>query len=304
MIDLYNIEEVSKKEWLSTLQELSPDSEEEVTILHENEEAILDELFEGQEYKSIEEKRKDYVRWILEEHYFKEDIDDIVQRICDIRSENNYSIVQLGKKLPGSSYIVLEFGDKILKFGKKCRILNVPSLILQPEETMPFGTNNEYMYVYERLPFIFPRNDFVTAQNMYNRARDKGVLWFDAIGNNVGKTNNRIDENDDGLRIIDAQYMEYESEVLRRIDPPNNPQYAYAGPGMYSLAIRDYIYSQGYKFKEEAYQKMCEERRIKASKADVEKAAESSSVKGLSWIGKMITNLFKGKDYFGDGIGK
>lgn len=304
MIDLYNIEEVSKEEWLSTLQELSPDSEEEVTILHENEEAILDELFEYQENKPIEEKRKDYVRWILEEHHFKEDIDDIVQRICDIRSENNYSIVQLGKKLPGSSYVVLEFGDKILKFGKKCRILNVPSLILQPEETMPFDTNNEYMYVYERLPFIFPRNDFVTAQNMYNRARDKGVLWFDAIGNNVGKTNNRIDENDDGLRIIDAQYMEYESEVLQRIDPPNNPQYAYAGPGMYSLAIRDYIYSKYYRHMEECYQQMCIERRMKASKQDVEKTTEDNSVKGLRWVVKKLADLIYGKDYFGDGIGK
>ena len=304
MIDLYNIEEVSKKEWLSTLQELSPDSEEEVTILHENEEAILDELFEYQENKPIEEKRKDYVRWILEEHYFKEDIDDIVQRICDIRSENNYSIVQLGKKLPGSSYVVLEFGDKILKFGKKCRILNVPSLILQPEETMPFGTNNEYIYVYERLPFIFPRNDFVTAQNMYNRARDKGVLWFDAIGNNVGKTNNRIDENDDGLRIIDAQYMEYESEVLRRIDPPNNPKYAYAGPSMYKQAIRDYIYSKYYKHMEDCYQQMCIERRMKASKQDVEKTTEDNSVKGLRWVLKKLVDLIYGKDYFGDGIGK
>ena len=220
----------------------------------------------------------------------------------EICSQHDYSILQLGKRLPGSSYIVLEFGDKVLKFGKKCRILNVPSLILQPEEVLPFDNNYQRMYIYERVPYIFPRDDFATAQEMYNRARDKGVLWFDAIGNNVGKTTNLIDENDDGLRIIDPQYMEYTYEVLDRINPEKNPQYSMYGIGGYDIALRDYICQNGNKYMEECYQKMVDER-SKASKADVEKTAETTSVKGLGWIKKVLEFLY-GKDFFDDGIGK
>jgi len=194
-----------------------------------------------------------------------------IEKIEMIRENNDYSILQFGKRLPGSSYIVLEFGDKVIKFGKYYKVLNDPN-ILQPEFQMGFGKNNDYMTVYERIPEVFTQEDKDVAQEMYNRVRNNGILWFDAIGYNVGKTDRRRDENDDGLRIIDAQYMEYERDVLMRIDPERNERYKNEGPAKYSIAIRDYIIEQGYGTKEKEYQEMKEAKKNKATKEDVEKA--------------------------------
>lgn len=136
---------------------------------------------------------------------------------------------------------------------------------------------------------------------MYNRVRDNGILWFDAIGYNVGRTNKCRDENDDGLRIIDAQYMEYEREVLIHIDPERNERYKEMGPAKYDIALREYIAEKGYGAKEKQYQEMKKERRKKATKEEVKMVAEKSSIKTLQEVKNFFSNLFnrrekKGKD--------
>lgn len=201
------------------------------------------------------------------------------------------------KDCHGSSYVVFEFGDKVIKFGRYYKVLNDPN-ILQPEFQMSFGTNNDYGYmtVYERIPEIFTEEDKDIAQEMYNRVRDNGILWFDALPCNVGRTDKRRDKNDDGLRIIDAQYMEYERDVLMRINPEKNERYKSAGPGKYDVAIRDYIEEQGYGSREREYQEMKEAKRNIATKEDVEIVAKQSSINGLQKVRVFLINLFSRKE--------
>ena len=289
---MIDIQDINFDKWKNILHSNSPDDVETVNFLHEHEEEILNALIENGAEKSLDEKRKEYIKKILSDSYSYE---EVIEKIEDIRKNNNYSILQFGKGLPGSSYTVFEFGDKVIKLGNYYKVLNDPN-ILQPEFQMFFDNNNSYMTVYERLPEIFKEEDKDIAQEMYNRVRDNGILWFDAIGNNVGRTNKRINENDDGLRIIDAQYMEYERDVLLRIAPERNERYKNMGPAMYSIAIRDYITEKGYGFKEKTYQEMKKEKKNVATKQDVELVSNQASINGLQKIKEFFANIFHRKE--------
>jgi len=292
---MINLEDINIDSWQEILYSNSPEDIEIIQYLHEHEEEILELLLDNSIGMSLDEKRKEYIRKVLSDNAYKKDIDEVIEKIEMIRENNDYSILQFGKRLPGSSYIVLEFGDKVIKFVKYYKVLNDPN-ILQPEFQMGFGKNNDYMTVYERIPEVFTQEDKDVAQEMYNRVRNNGILWFDAIGYNVGKTDRRRDENDDGLRIIDAQYMEYERDVLMRIDTERNERYKNEGPAKYSIAIRDYIIEQGYGTKEKEYQEMKEAKKNKATKEDVEIVAKQSSIKGLQNVKDFFVNLFSRKE--------
>ena len=291
---MVNLQNISNENWKEILYSNLPDDDETVKYLHEHEEEILDKLVEHDTDMSLDEKRKKYIEKILSDSSFQEDVEEIVKNIEDIREKNDYSILQFGKRLPGSSYVVFEFGDKVIKLGKYYKVLN-DSNILQPEIQIFLDNYNEYMAVYERVPEIFTQADEDIAQEMYNRVRNNGILWFDAIGYNVGRTKQRRDENDDGLRIIDAQYMEYERDVLLRINPEGNENYRNGGPGMYARAIRDYIVEKGYGFFEKNYQEMKEEKRKSVTKQDIEAVAKQSSMKGLKGIKNFLINSFNRK---------
>ncbi len=288
-IKMINLEEINANRWKEILYSSSPDDIETNKFLKEHEEEILDILIENSAEKSIDEKRIEYVRNILVDHSYHTDIEEVIEKIEEIREKNGYSILQFGKRLFGSSFTVFAFGDKVIKLGKYYKILNDPN-ILQPEFQMNFGSNNNFMTVYERLPEIFARDDFEIAQEMYNRVRDNAVLWFDAIGNNVGRTNKRRDEEDDGLRIIDAQYMEYERDVLVHIDPERDARYQKIGIAMYNRAIHDYIIEKGYGYNEKCYQEMKQKR--SSSKEDVEVVAKQSDIKGLQKIKEFFSRVF------------
>ena len=286
---MINLQEINANSWEEILYSNSPDDIETIKFLKEHEEEILNILIENSEEKNLDEKRRKYIRKLLAEHAYDTDIEEVIERINEIRENNGYSILQFGKRLLGSSFTVFEFGDKVIKLGKYYRVLKDPN-ILQPEFQMNFGNNNECMTVYERLPEIFPRDDSKIAQEMYNRVRDNAILWFDAIGNNVGRTNKRRDEKDDGLRIIDAQYMEYERDVLARINPERDERYKNTGVGMYKRAIHDYIIEKGYGYNEKCYQEMKEEKR--ATKQDIEVVAKQSDIKGLQKIKEFFSRIF------------
>ena len=286
---MINLQEINANSWEEILYSNSPDDIETIKFLKEHEEEILNILIENSEEKNLDEKRRKYIRKLLAEHAYDTDIEEVIERINEIRENNGYSILQFGKRLLGSSFTVFEFGDKVIKLGKYYRVLNDPN-ILQPEFQMNFGNNNECMTVYERLPEIFPRDDSKIAQEMYNRVRDNAILWFDAIGNNVGRTNKRRDEEDDGLRIIDAQYMEYERDVLARINPERDERYKNTGVGMYKRAIHDYIIEKGYGYNEKCYQEMKGEKR--ATKQDIEVVAKQSDIKGLQKIKEFFSRIF------------
>ncbi len=183
---MINLEDINIDSWQEILYSNSPEDIEIIQYLHEHEEEILELLLDNSIGMSLDEKRKEYIRKVLSDNAYKKDIDEVIEKIEMIRENNDYSILQFGKRLPGSSYIVLEFGDKVIKFGKYYKVLNDPN-ILQPEFQMGFGKNNDYMTVYERIPEVFTQEDKDVAQEMYNRVRNNGILWFDAIGYNVGK---------------------------------------------------------------------------------------------------------------------
>ena len=292
---MISLEDINSDSWKKVLHSNSPEDIETIQYLHKHEEEILDRVLENDKEMSLDEKRKEYVRRLLSNYLYEKDTDGVIEKIEELMKNNNYSILQFGKKLPGSSYIVFEFGDKVIKFGKYYKVLNDPN-ILQPEFQMEFGNNNECMTVYERLPKIFKQEDKDIAQEMYNRVRDNGILWFDAIGYNVGKTDKCRDENYDGLRIIDAQYMEYVMDVLMRIDPERNERYKDMGIAKYDMAIKEYIIENRYWGKEEEYQKMRAERIKKASKEDVKMLAKQSSIGGLQKVKEFFNTLFHRKE--------
>lgn len=292
---MINLKDINSDSWEKILYSNSPEDIETIQYLHEHEEEILDRVLENDKEMSLDEKRKEYVRRLLSNYSYEKDTDVVIEKIEEIRKNNNYSILQFGKKLPGSSYIVFEFGDKVIKFGKYYKVLNDPN-ILQPEFQMEFGNNNDCMTAYERLPQIFKEEDKDIAQEMYNRVRGNGILWFDAIGYNVGKTDKCRDKNDDGLRIIDAQYMEYVMDVLMRIDPERNERYKDMGIAKYDMAIKEYIIEKRYWIKEEEYQKMRAERIKKASKEDVKTVAKQSSIGGLQKVKEFFNILFHRKE--------
>lgn len=285
---MINLENIDVKSWKEILYSNSPDDEETIKFLHEHEEDILNILIQDGEKKSLDEKRREYIMGLL---CNPSDKAEVIKKIEEIREKNNYSILQFGKRLPGSSYTVFEFGDKVIKLGKYYKVLKDPN-ILQPELQMSYGKYGEYMTVYERVPEVFTENDKEIAQEMYNRIRDNGILWFDVIGYNIGRTNNRKDENDDGLRIIDAQYMEYERDVLMSIDPERNEKYKNMGIAMYKEAIKDYILEHGHMDKERKYQEMNEEKRKKATKHEIEVVAQQSSINGLKRIKEIFLSIF------------
>ena len=288
---MIKIDEINPDTWEKILYANSPDDKETIEFLQEHEEDILNILIEDAEGKSLDEKRREYVIGLLHNPSDKE---EVIKKILEIRTDNNYSILQFGKKLPGSSYMVYEFGDKVIKLGKYYRVLKDPN-ILQPELQMSYGQYDEWMTVYERVPEIFTENDKDIAQEMYNRIRDNGILWFDALGQNVGRTPNRRDENDDGLRIIDAQYMEYERDVLMAINPEKNEIYKSMGIAMYNRAIQDYILDHGYMGHERKYQEMKGNRR-KATKQETEVVAKKSSMNVLQGIREFFSKFTHGKE--------
>ena len=283
--------DISKENWDIILSTNLANDTETIEYLKAHEEEILNILIEDGIKKSLDEKRKQYIRSILSQYLYREDIEDVISKIMEIRANEGYSILQFGKTLSGSSNTVFEFGDKVIKLGKYFKILNDPN-ILQPEYQMRFDKDSYIMRVFERLPEVFTVDDKDIAQEMYNRVRDSGILWFDALGCNVGRTNKRRDSNDDGLRIIDAQYMEYEKDVLMRIQPEKNERYKNIGIGAYGVALRDYIFEKGYGSHEKKYEEMKEERKKYATKEDIGIVAKQSSIGGLQRIKGFLSNLF------------
>lgn len=286
---------ITRENWKDILQQTNPMDIETIAYFKEHEEEILDILLSTDGSTNIEEKRRQYVHFIIKESVVEDDFDRVYSKIDEIRQNHNMCILQFGKRLSGSSNTVFEFGNKILKYGKPFEIVNNRH-VLQPEFQMDLEEGYRRMTVFERLPIVYTVDDRNIAQEMYNRIRDDGLVWFDAIGYNVGRTENVRDSSDDGLRIIDGQYMEYERDIFARIQPERNKQYMYQGPAAYSLALKDYILSNGYGAFEKTYQEMVQKRRNIASKKDIEVVARQSSIGGLEKVKMFFSNLFKRKE--------
>lgn len=152
------LQDINADNWNEILQSNSPEDIETIQYLHEHEEQILNILLNSRMEVPLDEKRKEYIRRILSDNSYKEDMDEVIEKIEKIRQDYDYSVLQFGKILPGSSYVVFEFGDKVIKLGKYYQVLKDPN-ILQPEIQIRFGHNNGAMTVYERVPEVFTQQD-------------------------------------------------------------------------------------------------------------------------------------------------
>ena len=292
---MIQIEEISQENWSNLLRQIEADDMETKQFLKEHEEEIIDKLLGKNEELTLDEKRKEYVRFIAGEYIEKTDFESAYHIIEDIRKSHNSSILQFGKRLQGSSSEVFEFDDKIIKFGKTFNIINNPNIV-QPEKELDLEEGYRWMTVFERLPIVYTENDKDIAQTMYNRIRDDGMVWFDALGCNVGRTNKLRVANDDGLRIIDAQYMEYERDIFMRIQPEKSERYRKYGIAAYSIALNEYIEKNGYGAFERRYQEMKKERENVANKKEIETVAQKSTIGGLEKVKAFFRNLFHRKE--------
>lgn len=292
---MIRFEEISQQNWQNLLHQIKTDDIETKQFLIEHEEEIIDKLLGISEEITLDEKRKEYIKFIVGEYIKERDFERVYHIIEDIRQSHKTSILQFGKKLPGSSNEVFEFDDKIIKFGKTFNIINNPK-ILQPEQEIDLEEGYRWMTVFERLPVVYTEKDKDIAQMMYNRIRDDGMVWFDVIGYNVGRTNKLSDANDDGLRIIDAQYMECERDIFLRIQPEKSERYRKYGIAAYSIALNEYIEKNGYGAFERRYQEMKKERNNAANKKEIETVAQKSKIEGLEKVKAFFKNVFHRKE--------
>lgn len=97
---MINLKDISMENWGEIMQSNSPEDIETIKYLHEHEEEILNILIENGTEKTLEQKRKEYIRKILSNNSYREDVDDVIEKIEEIRKTNNYSVLQFGKRLP------------------------------------------------------------------------------------------------------------------------------------------------------------------------------------------------------------
>lgn len=280
--------------WRDIVRELkhSYNDPEVISYFREHEEEILEIILGKIEDIDLQQKRNLFIRILLDDnmvHISNEEVEDMYAKVYEeiqkIREEQGASILEFQKLTQAGTHRVFCLGNKIIKFGKTFRIIKDPN-ILQPEFEMQLGDERR-MTVFERVTTVFKDMDREISQEMYNRLRDRGIMWLDVHGDNVGRTEHRRDENDDGLRIIDAECMEYERSIIQQLQPEKNEKYKEYGIGAYDIALLDYARENRYGAYEEAYQKMCEERwktRNVASKEDVEKVADKASMSGIKRV--------------------
>lgn len=289
------LKNISRDKWLKILKNMPMNDENFINYLKNNEEKILDILLVDSEKMLLDDKRREYVRFILSQSLGKieKNEDDAINKILEISNKYDYNILTFGKKLDGSTLIVYEFGDKIIKFGRYFYMYK-ELFILQPEFKLDCG-EKKYMTIFEKLPKVFDRKDFDIAQKMYNKVRDKGYVWFDAIGNNIGISGERLDENDDGLRIIDADYIESISEIYDRVRYEHKDLYEQYGDAAYTIYLKQYINQKGYFSMEEKYQEYKKEMERLENNKDLSK----NNVESVSFLKKLkqeIMHLFKNDD--------
>lgn len=286
------LEEINNENWQEILNGLSDNSDEIKEFFRDNEEKILDKIFQFPANTVLAEKRKRYVYTLLESgRHFSEISDEKYQKIYneieEIRGRQGTSILEFEEKPRGNTHIVFALGNRIIKFGKYFEIKNDPN-ILQPEFSLMLDNDdNTRMTVFERIEPLEIHDDEAT-QIMYNKLRHKGILWFEANGNNMGITTNLRDENDDGLRIIDAEYMENTYDIMEMLETTKN-EYNHYGQLDTNSAFSNYISRKGYSAMESKYRQACLNNTLNA-KYGIKKVVERSSISRL----EKVKNFFKG----------
>lgn len=218
------------------------------------EKEILEKIL-GLENIDIEQMKIIYIKKILTSednqwHYNNgindENIDTIIAEIKKLIVDTKSSVLEFKNLYPGKP--VFELGNKVIKFNRDFRIPHSQH-ILAPEIKIKYGQGMA-MTVFEKLDtrgVVKVSDD--ADQIMYNRLREEGWIWLDVHMVNIGVTQNRRDENDDGLRVIDADKIYDYYQLLNSMEPMQD-QY---GVPSKQKALNVYLGDRGYLRREEAY---------------------------------------------------
>lgn len=268
--------------------------------LREHEEEILDNLFQDQNIDLTTKKRL-YIKQILDSRGNSSNIEDkdletILDEIISIAGSQRISILELHSIYDMGTKAVFQLGDKIIKFNKDKPVIK-NRYILEPENIIKYGKDNA-MTVFEKLDVkgVVKVSD-EADQLMYNRLRDCGYIWLDVHMDNIGVTSKRIDETDDGLRVIDAEDVKDYYQLLESMKPVKNQ---YGIPDK-QLALEIYLKNIGYLYREEEYKRYVKNKWVQSLKVEVpkdrkrvEKKDDEQSKGIVGSIAKRIGKIFKG----------
>ena len=268
--------------------------------LREHEEEIVDNLFQDQNIDLTTKKRL-YIKQILDSRGNSSDIEDkdletILDEIISIAGSQRISILELHSIYDMGTKAVFQLGDKIIKFNKDKPVIK-NRYILEPGNIIKYGKDNA-MTVFEKLDVkgVVKVSD-EADQLMYNRLRDCGYIWLDVHMDNIGVTSKRIDETDDGLRVIDAEDVKDYYQLLESMKPVKNQ---YGIPDK-QLALEIYLKNIGYLYREEEYKRYVKNKWVQSLKVEVpkdrkrvEKKDDEQSKGIVGSIAKRIGKIFKG----------
>lgn len=268
--------------------------------LREHEEEILNNLFQDQNV-DLSTKKRLYVKQILDSrgnssNIDGKDLETILDEIISIASSQGVSVLELHSIYDMGTRAVFQLGDKVIKFNKD-KPIRKNRYILEPENTIKYGKDNA-MTVFEKLDVqgVVEVSD-EADQLMYNRLRDCGLIWLDVHMDNIGVTSKRIDENDDGLRVIDAENVKDYYQLLESMKPIKNQ---YGMPDK-QLALEIYLKNIGYLNREEEYKRYVKNKWAESLKVKVptdrksgEKTDDEQPNGIVGSIAKKIGKIFKG----------
>lgn len=257
-----------------------------VKYLRNNEKELLEKILNIQG-ASLEEMRIMYIKRLS---IFNEvsdmDSDIIITKILDVLKESNASIFELRKLFDFKE--VYELDNKIIKFNTS---FNIPSdrNILQPISSVKL-TSGKALTIFKKLNTEGVYEIENITQIMYNRLRDDGLIWLDVHRENIGILDSELDENDDGLRIIDADKIYNYYDLLNSMEPIVDYR---TGMKSKEAALQVYLRDRGYIEMEESYQR----KEVENERIDTKKILIKAQIEEI--YKDIIMNAFYDEQYAG-----
>lgn len=257
-----------------------------VEYLRDNERQLLEQILNIHD-ASLEDMRKMYIKKLP---FFNEVSDEefniVIEKIIEIVNGSNVSILEFRNLYNGKP--VYEISDKIIKLNKDFNIPNNRN-VLQPIVKIKLDSGKA-LTVFEKLNTEGVYEIENIAQIMYNRLREDGLIWLDVHRENIGILDSTLDENDDGLRIIDADKIYDYFELLNSMEPIVDYR---TGMKSKEAALQVYLRDRGYLEMEENYQR----RELENESVDTRKVLVKNQIEKM--YKDIIINSFYDEQYAG-----
>lgn len=257
-----------------------------VEYLRDNERQLLEQILNIHDV-SLEDMRKMYIKRLpFFNEISNEEFDIVIEKIIEIVNELNVSILEFRNLYNGKP--VYEIADKIIKLNKDFNIPNNRN-VLQPSFKIKLDSGKA-LTVFEKLNTEGVYEIENIAQIMYNRLREDGLIWLDVHRENIGILDSTLDENDDGLRIIDADKIYDYFELLNSMEPIVDYR---TGMKSKEAALQVYLRDRGYLEMEENYQR----REFENESVDTRKVLVKNQIEKM--YKDIIMNAFYDEQYAG-----